>query len=97
MEQTDQVVLEVTAPASALRERLLAVDGVRHVDVQQAAADGKLTAVCQIDTGRGAEAAIARAVAAHWDLHHLERRQPTLEAIFLRYVRGAPDRGEAAA
>jgi hypothetical protein len=33
------------------------------------------------------EAAIARAVAGRWDLHRLERREPTLENVFLRYVR----------
>ena len=44
----------------------------------------------------GVEAAIARAVAARWDLHRLERQQPTLENVFLRYVHGAAGRGEAA-
>ena len=34
----------------------------------------------------GIEARIARAVASRWDLHRLERQQPTLENIFLRYV-----------
>jgi hypothetical protein len=42
------------------------------------------------------EAAIARAVAARWDLHRLERQQPTLENIFLKYVTEPPARGTAA-
>ena len=48
---------------------------------------------CQTDAREGLEAAIARAVAGRWDLHRLERQQPTLENIFLRYVSQAP--GEA--
>jgi ABC-2 type transport system ATP-binding protein len=90
LEETDHVVLEVTAPAAALRERLLAIDGVRRVELREASGDGPLTAVCQVEAGRGVEAAIARAVAARWDLHRLERRPPTLENIFLRYVRESP-------
>jgi hypothetical protein len=42
------------------------------------------------------EAAIARAVAGRFDLHRLERSQPTLENIFLRYVQESPARGAAA-
>jgi hypothetical protein len=41
---------------------------------------------CQVAAKDGVEAAIARAVAARWDLHRLERHQPALETIFLRYV-----------
>jgi len=41
---------------------------------------------CQVDAREGIEARIARAVASRWDLHRLERQQPTLENIFLRYV-----------
>ena len=32
------------------------------------------------------EARIARVVATRWSLHRLERQQPTLENVFLRYV-----------
>jgi hypothetical protein len=39
------------------------------------------------------EAAIARAVAARWDLQRLERQQPTLENVFLRYVAAPPADG----
>jgi hypothetical protein len=42
------------------------------------------------------EAAIARAVTSRWDLHRLERQQPTLENVFLRYVQEPAARGEAA-
>ncbi|MGH7386550.1 MAG: hypothetical protein ACREKG_15330, partial [Candidatus Rokuibacteriota bacterium] len=56
--------------------------------------DRMLTAACQVSARSGVEAAIARAVAARWDLHRLERQQPTLENIFLQYV--TDSRGEAA-
>jgi hypothetical protein len=35
-------------------------------------------------------------VAARWDLHRLERQEPTLENIFLRYVTAPPAGGAAA-
>jgi hypothetical protein len=54
-----------------------------------------LTVECQTDTREGVESAIARAVSARWDLHRLERQQPTLENIFLRYV-GTPTAVEEA-
>jgi ABC-2 type transport system ATP-binding protein len=96
VEQTNRVVLVATAPAAALRDVLQAVDGVREVEIQGRAGDAALTAVCRVDAGRAAEAAIARAVAARWDLHRLELQEPTLENIFLRYVK-QPSAGGAAA
>ena len=97
VEQTNRVVLRVTAEASALREALLSVDGVRAVDIRTDAADaGVLSVECQVGAHDRVEAAIARAVAGRWDLHQLERRQPTLENIFLRYVQELPERGDVA-
>jgi ABC-2 type transport system ATP-binding protein len=91
VEQTNRVTLEVTAPAEALRQALMAVDGVRGVDIRAAPGDhGALTADCHVDARGDVEAAIARAVAARWDLHRLERQQATLENIFLHYVRQGP-------
>ena len=96
-EQTNQVALRVTGEAPALRDALLAVDGVRAVDIREDVAESRvLTVDCQVDARDGVEAAIARAVAGRFDLHRLERRQPTLENIFLRYVQEPPPRGEAA-
>jgi ABC-2 type transport system ATP-binding protein len=97
LEQTNQVALQVTAPAPALRELLLSVEGVRDVEIQSGpSGDGRLTVACRVDSGRDMEAAIARAVAARWDLHRLERQQPTLENIFLQYVKERPAGGKAA-
>jgi ABC-2 type transport system ATP-binding protein len=94
LEQTNRVTLQVTAPASALRERLLSVVGVTAVDMHAAPSDdGRLAVECQVDARPGVEAAIARAVASRWELHRLERQQPTLENVFLQYVKETPARG----
>ncbi len=96
VERTNRVTLEVTAPAPALRELLRAVEGVRDVEIAPAPDGAALTVVCHVDSGSGVEAAIARAVTARWDLHRLERQQPTLENVFLKYVTEPPGRGAAA-
>jgi ABC-2 type transport system ATP-binding protein len=84
-EATNQVLLRARGPAAAIRDALAEVDGVHDVQVR-ADADGLLTVECRVDAREGLEAAIARAVAGRFDLHRLERRQPTLENVFLRYV-----------
>jgi ABC-2 type transport system ATP-binding protein len=96
-ELTNQVLLEATAPPVALRERLLAVHGVREVEIETATRDGRVIAVCRVEGDDEVEAAIARAVATAWDLHRLERRHATLENIFLRYVGRPASPGETAA
>ena len=94
VKQTNRVTLEVTAPAEDLRERLLAVDGVNGVEIRTAVGDGsRLTAECQVEARSDVESALARAVAGRWDLHRLERQQPTLENIFLQYVKETRGRG----
>ena len=93
-EQTNRVTLTVTAPAEALRSELLSVAGVIAVAIHAVPGGAHMLNVeCQTDAREGAEAAIARAVAGRWDLHRLERQQPTLENVFLRYVTQAA--GEA--
>jgi len=91
VEQTNRVTLQVVAPAPALRELLLSVEGVSSVDIRGSSGDDSLLTVeCGVDPRNGVEAAIARAVAGRWDLHRLERQQPTLENIFLQYVKETP-------
>jgi hypothetical protein len=81
------VTLQARAPVPALREALASVAGVRAVQVHSPPDDpGRPTAECQIDAADSVEAAIARAVATRWDLLRLERHEPTLENVFLRYV-----------
>jgi ABC-2 type transport system ATP-binding protein len=95
-EQTDCVTLQVGAPAAGLREELLSVEGVNAVQLEQPGSERRTVNVtCQVDARDGVEAAIARAVASRWELHRLERQQPTLENIFLHYVKA--DHGEGAA
>jgi ABC-2 type transport system ATP-binding protein len=87
VEQTHRVTLLATAPAQALRQELLSVDGVRTVQVQACPGDSDLLSVeCHVDVREGVEAALARAIATRWQLHRLERQQPTLESVFLHYV-----------
>ena len=87
-EQTNRVLLTATAPADALRSELLSVNGVTGVTMHAVPGiEGTVTVDCQTNAREGIEAAIARAVAGRWDLHRLERQQPTLENIFLRYVK----------
>ena len=86
-EQTNRVMLVASAPAEALRTELLSVAGVGAVTMHPVPGMQEMFNVeCQTDARDGVESAIARAVAARWDLHRLERQQPTLENIFLRYV-----------
>jgi ABC-2 type transport system ATP-binding protein len=97
VEQTNRVTLQATAPASALQDALLSVDGVRSVEIHAGpGADGILTVHCQVDARKDVGAAIARVVAARWDLHRLERHQSTLENVFLHYVAQTPPSGAAA-
>jgi len=86
-EQTNSVSLEVTGAADALRQELLLVAGVNAVTIKSTPGRNELLRVeCQVEAQVGIEARIARVVAGRWDLHRLERRQPTLENVFLRYV-----------
>jgi len=86
-EETNSVTLDVTAPEQPLREALASIEGVNAVSVRPLPGHDSLQrAECQVDAREGVEARIARAVAARWELHRLERQQPTLENIFLRYV-----------
>jgi ABC-2 type transport system ATP-binding protein len=90
-EQTNRVLLTASAPVEALRSELLSISGVSAVAAHPVRGfEGMLNVECQTDARDGVEAAIARAVAGRWDLHRLERQQPTLENIFLRYVSQSP-------
>jgi ABC-2 type transport system ATP-binding protein len=112
-EQTSSVLLHARAPAPHLQAELLGIAGVVGVSVKVsvnagegagAGASGQasnesvpLVVECQVDDRDGVEAAIARAVATRWELLKLERRQPTLENVFMHYVSAAPAPDEVAA
>jgi ABC-2 type transport system ATP-binding protein len=96
-EQSNRVSLLVAGPEYAVRQAIVAIDGVISVDVRPAADGSDLLSVdCHVEARAGIEAAIAKAVAGRWSLHRLERQQPTLENIFLRYVGVPPDSRNAA-
>lgn len=91
VEQTHRVTLLATAPAQALRQELLSVEGVRTVQVDVYSGDPHMLSIeCQVDAQEGVEAAIARAIATRWQLHRLERQPPSLESVFLHYVSQTP-------
>ncbi|MEO7321532.1 MAG: ABC transporter ATP-binding protein [Burkholderiales bacterium] len=95
-EQTNQVALTVRAPADALEQELRSVQGVTGVAIHRDPGDeGIVTVNCQVEPRDGIEAAIARTVANRWDLYRLERQQPSLENIFLRYVQSASPKANA--
>ncbi|HEY7759562.1 MAG TPA: ABC transporter ATP-binding protein [Burkholderiales bacterium] len=95
-EQTNRVTLTATAPAEALRSELQSIAGVIALAINEVPGNAPVLNVeCQTDARDGVEAAIARAVASRWALHRLERRQPTLENVFLRYVSQAPSEARA--
>jgi ABC-2 type transport system ATP-binding protein len=95
-EQTNVVTLQVAGPAPDVREALASIQGVVGVEVRGPAGDrGLLTCTCRVEPIEGVEAAIARVVSGRFHLHRLERQQPTLENVFLRYVNEATRPGEA--
>ena len=87
--ESNAVSLEATARAGDLRDALMSLDGVREVHLRDGERAGTVHADCLVDTHDRVDAAIARAVASRFDLHRLERRRPTLENVFLHYVREA--------
>jgi ABC-2 type transport system ATP-binding protein len=95
-DQSNQVALTARAPADALEQELRSVQGVIDVAIRAIPGnDGAVTANCQVEARDGIEAAIARAVAGRWDLYRLERQQPSLENIFLRYVQAPAEKASA--
>jgi ABC-2 type transport system ATP-binding protein len=72
--------LVATAPASELRQRLLALDGVTDVTVD----DAGPPAMVLVQSARDQRSVIARAVHdGGWELIELVERTPDLEAVFL--------------
>lgn len=96
MQATNRVVLEIVAPQDPLRETLMGIDGVKAVTMRETTLLGNPLAVeCDVEQKDGVEAAIARAVSGKWELYKLERQDPTLENIFLYYIRS--QKGQEAA
>ncbi len=95
-EESSRVSLRLTgATEDAVRDELLSIDGVQSVTVADVTGQpGMLDVQCHVTAVEGIEAQIARVSASKWNLNKLERQQPTLENIFLRYI-GAPEQEAA--
>jgi ABC-2 type transport system ATP-binding protein len=86
-DQTSAVALEAGGDPDALKQALLATDGVAGVQLQAIGARPGIFAIdCQVSAEEGVETRIARAVTQSGELYRLERRQPTLEDVFLNYI-----------
>jgi ABC-2 type transport system ATP-binding protein len=86
-DQTSAVALETGGDPDALKQALLATDGVAGVQLQAIGARPGIFAIdCQVSAEEGVETRIARAVTQSGELYRLERRQPTLEDVFLNYI-----------
>lgn len=86
-EETSNVYAEARGDDKAMHEALDSVDGVNGVVIKPLASrPGLLGIECQVSADEQIESRIARAVIANGELHKLERRQPTLENVFLRYI-----------
>jgi ABC-2 type transport system ATP-binding protein len=96
-DQTNMVTLEATAPADALETELRCVEGVSGIVIRPIPGRDSVRVECQVNDRDGVESRIARAVATRWQLHRLERQQPTLENVFLRYVSQGAEDDKAAA
>ncbi len=86
-DQTSAVSLEAGGDPEALKQALLATDGVAGAQLQAFGGRPGIFAIdCQVSAEEGVEARIARAVTQCGELYRLERRQPTLEDVFLNYI-----------
>jgi ABC-2 type transport system ATP-binding protein len=90
-DESNRVSLRAAAPAEALRETLLGVEGVMSVVLRPAPDNPEhQIAECMFDARDGIEPAIARAISGRWDLFRIERLQPALENVFLHYISQSP-------
>jgi len=89
-QEANRIVLKVSGQTENLRTELMAIDGVRQVQVEGPDEHQIFSVECDVEEREGLDAAIARRVSSEWSLHHFERQQPTLENVFLRYVRDTP-------
>jgi len=80
-------LLDASGERNALEQSLRSVDGVTGLVVHpHPVRAGVLSIDCLVQNTEGIEARIARAVTGAGELYRLERRQPTLENVFLSYI-----------
>lgn len=91
-EETSSVMLEASGDPDILKRSLSDTQGVIAVSLRPVASRSDLYSIdCQVDAQEHVEARIARAVTSCGELFRLERQQPTLENVFLRYIGHSKD------
>ena len=86
-EETSSVVVEASGDAQKLEQSLANTDGVLAVTLRPVASQTGLYRIeCQVNAHEQVEARIARTVTDCGELYQLQRQQPTLENVFLRYI-----------
>jgi ABC-2 type transport system ATP-binding protein len=86
-EETSSVMLEASGDPVMLKRSLSETQGVIAVSLRPVAARSGLYSIdCQVDAQEQVETRIARTVTSCGELFRLERQQPTLENVFLRYI-----------
>jgi len=86
-EQSNSVLLDATGDQHTLEQSLRGVNGVSGLSIRpHPVRQGVVSIECLVQDMEGIESRIARAVMAAGELYRLERRQPTLENVFLGYV-----------
>jgi len=85
-EESNVVWVEAAGNEAAIKQALEAVDGVVSVSSSTVPNAKLLSFDCMVTEDEGIQQRIARAVTSAGELQRLERRKPTLENIFLRYV-----------
>ncbi len=86
-DQSNSVIVDASGDTHALEQSLRAVDGVTGLLIRpHPVRSGVHSIDCLVRNEEGIEARIARAVTGAGELFRLERRQPTLENVFLSYI-----------
>jgi len=85
-EESNVVWVEAAGDEAAIKQALQAVDGVVSVSSSTLPKAKLLSFDCMVSEDEGIQQRIARAVTSAGELQRLERRKPTLENVFLRYV-----------
>ena len=95
-EESNVVWVEAAGDEAAIKQALQAVDGVVSVSSSTVPNAKLLSFDCMVSEDEGIQQRIARAVTSAGELQRLERRKPTLENVFLRYVAQSSKNSEQA-
>jgi ABC-2 type transport system ATP-binding protein len=95
-EESNIVWVEAVGDEDSIMQALQAVAGVVSVSSSTVPNAKLLSFDCMVTDDEGIQQRIARAVTSAGELQRLERRKPTLENIFLRYVAQSSKNSEQA-